>query len=240
MKKIFVLCIFLSLEFVAISQVSHDLWNNLLKQHVSSEGLVDYKSLIKDSLILNQYLNQLERSYPQASWSDNEVKAFWINAYNAYTVKLITLHYPVKGIKEIGGSIPFVNSTWDIKFIKINGDMKDLNNIEHGILRKKFNDPRIHMALVCASKSCPILRKEAYTGERLNEQLDDQARNFLKNSFRNKITSSNAQISMLFKWYKGDFRKMGGVKSFINKYSVVKITDNTKISHLKYDWNLNE
>ena len=234
------MCLFLSLEFVAYSQVSHELWNELLKKHVSSEGLVNYKSFIKDSLILDKYLNLLESNYPQARWSDNEVKAYWINAYNAYTVKLIILHYPVKGIKEIGGSIPFVNSTWDIKFIRINGEKKDLNNIEHGILRKKFDDPRIHMSLVCASKSCPILRNEAYNGERLDKQLDDQARNFLKDNFRNKITASNAQISLIFKWYGRDFRKLGGVKSFINKYSAVKITDNTKITHMEYDWNLNE
>jgi hypothetical protein len=117
----------------------------------------------------------------------------------------------------------------------------DLNNIEHGQLRKNFDDPRIHMALVCASKSCPILLNEAYTADNLNEQLNRQARAFLADPFRNKITAENAQLSMLFKWYGMDFNKKGNtVRSFINEHAKVKLLPDAKISYLSYDWGLND
>ena len=167
--------------------------------------------------------------------------AFWINVYNAFTVKLIVLNLPVKSIKDLGGSIYKVNTPWDIKFIKIGSKTYDLNNIEHKILRKKFKDPRIHFALNCASVSCPKLRNEAYVSSKLNKQLDEQTKYFINNSGKNIIKGDEAQLSKLFSWYRMDFKDGDGtVIDFINRYSNKKIDVRAKISYLEYDWNLND
>lgn len=228
------------------AQVSptHEVFDALLKKNVSSEGKVNYKGFIKDSVVLNQYLNQLSKSRPnEKTWTKQEQMAYWINAYNAFTIKLILKYYPIKSIKDIGSSIqiPFVNTPWDIKFINIGNEKLDLNSIEHAKLRKQFDDPRIHMALVCASKSCPILLNEAYTATQLDQQLTRQTKAFLADFFRNKITPDKPQLSSIFNWYGMDFSKNGGsVTSFVNTYSSVKIKPKAKISYLDYDWGLNE
>ena len=223
---------------------SHSLFNKLLAKNVSSDGRVNYKGFAKDSLEFNQYLKILTSNPPnEKTWTREEQMAYWVNAYNAFTIKLITRYYPLKSIKDIGSSIqiPFVNTPWDMKFIVIGKEKMDLNNIEHGILRKKFNDPRIHMVLVCASKSCPVLLNEAYDPRRLDEQLTKQTKIFLEDAKRNKVAADQAQLSMIFKWYAMDFDKNGNsVRSFINSYSTKKINSETEISYLDYDWNLNE
>ncbi|MDQ6757793.1 MAG: DUF547 domain-containing protein [Bacteroidota bacterium] len=244
MKKIFlfITCIFLAVHTFAQKPPSHVQWDKLLKKNVNNVGLVNYKEFQKDRTELDAYLKTLSDNAPQTGWSENEQKAYWINAYNAFTISLILQHYPVKSIKDIGAAIqiPFVNTPWDIKFISIAGKKYDLNNIEHGMLRKKFNDPRIHFAINCASYSCPALRNEAYTADRLDRQLDDAARNFLNDQMKNRISPDKAGLSKIFSWYKGDFTKNGSLADFINKYSQTKINANTKINYLDYNWSLNE
>lgn len=248
MKKALILMILISSvskkSFSQSTTPSHTIYNKLLQKNVTADGKVNYKSFIKDSLELNQYLKILSTTPPdEKTWSKEEQMTYWVNAYNAFTIKLITEYYPIKSIKDIGSSIqiPFVNTPWDIKFIMIGKEKMDLNNIEHGILRKKFNDPRIHMVLVCASKSCPILLNEAYEPKLLDEQFAKQTKAFLKDNSRNQITPDNPKLSMLFKWYGMDFNKEGGsAVKFINTYSPVKIKPGAKISYLDYDWNLNE
>jgi hypothetical protein len=149
-------------------------------------------------------------------------------------------HYPVKSIKDITGKSNKINTPWDISFITIGGKKYDLNNIEHGILRKRYNDPRIHFALVCASISCPKLRNEAYSGSQLNAQLDDAGKDFLNDDSKNKISADRADLSKYFSWYKEDFAKNGSLADFINKYSTTKINADTKIGSLDYNWSLNE
>lgn len=218
--------------------VSHEIWDSLLRDHVSETGLVDYKGFIKDSIKLNKYLDLLSKNHPnEQNWSKEEQLAYWINAYNAFTVKLIVDHYPTKSIKDIKNGIPFVNTVWDIKFIKIEDRTYDLNNIEHGIIRPKFKDPRIHAAVNCASISCPKLQNRAYTGNKINEQLDQAVRDFLKDESKNKITPDAPQLSSIFKWYSMDF---DSVIDFINKYSNVKINKGAKLEYLDYNWALNE
>ncbi len=227
----------------AQNKISHLEFDALLKKYVAASGKVNYKAFSKDSIALNRYLINLSTTPPGKTWTQSEQMAFWINAYNAFTIKLILKYYPIKSIKDIGSSIqiPFVNTPWDIKFIQIGSEKMDLNNIEHGILRKKFDDPRIHMALVCASKSCPILLNEAYTAEKLDQQLTRQANAFLADPFRNRVSADKPQLSMIFNWYGGDFSKNGGsVTSFINTYSTLKIKSGAKISYIEYDWGLNE
>lgn len=222
--------------------VTHEIWDALLKQYVKKDGFVDYKGFIRDSAKLNQYLNLLSTAHPNdKNWSREEQMAYWINAYNAFTVQLVIRHYPVKSIKDIKNGIPFVNTVWDIKFIKIEGYKYDLNNIEHNILRPVFKDARIHAAVNCASYSCPALRAEAYTAKRLNEQLDDGMRSFINDPLRNRITAEKAEVSEIFKWFKGDFeRDAGTVRKFVNKYLTKPIGDGVDISHIDYDWRLND
>ncbi len=223
---------------------SHAILDKLLKKNVTPDGKVNYKAFIKDSVELNRYLKLLSTNFPnEKTWTKYEQMAYWINAYNAFTIKLICQYYPVKSIKDIGSSIqiPFVNTPWDIKFITIGKEKMDLNNIEHGNLRKKFDDPRVHMALVCASKSCPILLNESYDALRFDEQLAKQTKAFLADPFRNKISADKPQLSMIFKWYGMDFNKNNKtVLSFVNTYSTIKIKPDAKISYIDYDWGLNE
>jgi len=221
---------------------SNALWTKVLKKYVNQSGLVDYKGLLKDRSELNQYLSLLSSNPPSDKWSTNEKKAYWINAYNAFTVKLILDHYPVKSIKDIGPAIqiPFVNTPWAKKFFKIGGEEMKLDEIEHSILRKQFNDPRIHFTLVCASRSCPKLRKEAYEAATLEQQLDDQGRAFLGDRSKNIISTDKLQLSKIFSWFKGDFTKNGSLIDFLNKFSPVRIDKNADIDYLDYNWNLNE
>jgi hypothetical protein len=223
---------------------SHEIYDRLLKKNVTADGKVNYKAFVKDSVELNKYLAILSITPPdEKTWSKNEQMVFWINAYNAFTIKLVTKYYPIKSIKDIGTGIqiPFVNTPWTVRFFKIGTERMDLDNIEHGRLRKKFDDHRVHMALVCASKSCPILLNEAYDAKRMDEQLAKQARAFLADPFRNKMSADKPQLSKLFSWYGGDFNKNGGsVRSFVNAHSDIKIKPEAKISYLDYDWGLNE
>lgn len=220
--------------------ISHSIWDSLLQKHVSEAGWVDYPGFIADSNTLNQYLDLLSSAHPNdKNWSEDEQLAYWINAYNAFTVKLIIDHYPVKSIKDIKKGIPFVNTVWDIKFINIEGHEYDLNNIEHGIIRAHFDEPRIHFAVNCASVSCPPLLHYAYTPEKLDQQLTSQARRFLADESRNKV--SEGKVSSIFTWFKGDFKgEAGSLVAYINKYAPVQLDTDTKLEFLDYDWNLNE
>ncbi|PJJ59519.1 DUF547 domain-containing protein [Hymenobacter chitinivorans] len=227
----------------AAATVDHGAFDKLLKKYVTEKGLVNYKAWKADQGPLNQYLAQLSKNPPAAGASKAEQMAFWINAYNAYTIRLILDHYPLQSIKDIGTKIqiPFVTTPWAAKFFSIGGEKMSLDNIEHGILRKKYNDPRIHFALVCASISCPRLRTEAYTAAKLDDQLDDQGRDFLNNPAKNKPGKTSAQLSKYFDWYKGDWSENGqSVTSWVNKYATTKLDKNAAISFLDYNWQLNE
>lgn len=224
--------------------VSHQIWDRLLKKHVDEKGLVDYKGLKNDQTELRNYLELLGKAAPnKKSWTRDEQLAYWINAYNAFTVELILNHYPVESIKDIGSGplITFVNSPWDIKFIEIGNKKLDLNNIEHGIIRKDFDDSRVHFALVCAARSCPELRNEAYTGAKLDRQLEEEAISFINNTARNKITEGKIKISKYFDWYAGDFEADGkSIIDYLNQFSKTKISKNAAVEFLDYDWKLNE
>lgn len=221
----------------------HQLWDQLLKKHVDSAGHVSYKGFIADSTLLNQYLELLSNNPPNLStWTEGEQLAYWINAYNAFTVKLIVDNYPVESIRDLNPTlyVPLLNTVWHIKFFSIGGKKFNLDEIEHTILRKQFNEPRIHFAIVCASYSCPSLRTEAYTAEKIEVQLEDQAIRFINDSNRNKITRQTLELSSIFRWFKGDFTKKGTLIAFLNQYSKVDIDPNAQISFMFYDWSLNE
>jgi Protein of unknown function, DUF547 len=222
--------------------MSHDAWDKLLKKHVSDKGVVSYTGFKKDQIALKAYTDLLASNAPNDKWSKDEKLTYWINAYNAFTVQLIVNHLDkkIKSIKDITGiSIPLVNSPWDIKFIKIGDKTMDLNQIEHGIIRKQFTEARIHFALVCAAKSCPSLRNEAYDAAKLNAQLDDQAVIFLNDATKNKVSKSDIKLSPIFNWYEGDFTAKMPLKDWAAKYAKTKPEGVQKVSFLDYDWALN-
>ncbi len=206
--------------------ISHEIWNDLLKKHVDAKGFVDYAGFKKDQIELKKYLTLLENNAPGDKWSKDEKLAYWINAYNAFTIQLIldNTQHKIKSIKDIGDKIkiPFVNTPWDVKFINIGGKKMDLNNIEHGIIRKDFNEPRIHFALVCAAKSCPPLRNEAYIAAKLNQQLDDQGVDFLNDSYKNQVSAKEAKLSNIFKWYGSDFKDKAPILDGIQSIKKIK------------------
>lgn len=219
--------------------ISHTQWTELLNSNVDESGKVNYKGFITEEGKFDVYLSLLSKNPPGSSWTENEKLAYWINAYNAFTVKLVIDNYPLKSIKDIGGAVTMLNSSWDIKFFQIGGVDFDLNTIEHEIIRKQFDEPRIHFAINCASISCPKLRNEAYVAEKLDEQLEEQAIGFLHNPLKNKISEKESKVSPLFNWFLGDFTKNGTLSDFIQKYHS-KFNEENDIEYLDYDWFLNE
>jgi len=223
--------------------IDHGGWEALLLQHVDEEGMVDYQGFKRDRKHLGIYLGLLSNNAPNDKyWSRNDQLAYWVNAYNAFTVELVLRYYPVESIKDIGSSIqvPFVNTPWDIKFIKIAGKEYDLNNIEHNILRKYFKEPRVHFAVVCAAQSCPRMRQQAYSGQNVQELLEEDARQFINDSTRNKLSREKVSLSKIFDWYKEDFTDGQSLIDYLNQYSKVQIDKNAEVDYLEYVWGLNE
>lgn len=215
-----------------VPKASHDAWDGLLKKYVSADGKVNYQGFKTSKSELESYLEHLSQNPVQSSWSRNEQMAYWINAYNAFTVKLIVDNYPVNSIMDLHGGKP-----WDVKWIKLGNKTYSLNNIEHDILRPQFNEPRIHFAVNCAAKSCPPLLNRAWRANTLNSTFDQQAKSFINNPKYNKISAKQVQISKIFEWYASDF---GNIISYLNKYADTTIKANAKVSYLEYDWALNK
>lgn len=213
--------------------IDHSAWNTLLITHVTADGKVNYQEFIKDKVQLNDYLQYLGEHIPDKSWSENETLAYWINAYNAFTIALIIEHYPVKSIVDI-------KNAWDIDFIHLGNKTFTLNDIEHQIIRKEFNEPRIHFVLVCAAISCPILLNEAYTPDKLEQQLQQQGKEFINDPSKNSITQKKAKVSQLFNWFADDFTKNGSLNDYLNQFSKIKLDPNARVDFLEYNWDLNE
>ncbi len=212
-------------------KISHSTFNVLLSTYVNDLGVVNYPGF-KGNESFQAYLSALSAAKPNNNnWSKNEKLAFWINAYNAFTIKLINDNWPVKSIRDI-------SNPWKQKNINIGEDVYDLNSIEHEILRK-MQEPRIHFAIVCASYSCPRLLNEAYKAKKIESQLEAQTISFINDSKRNKITDKDAGLSRLFKWFKSDFTAKGTLIEYINKYSAVKINKDASVNYLIYNWSLN-
>ncbi len=211
---------------------SHDAWDKLLQQYVTADGKVNYGGLKKDKAKLEAYLKTLEENPPQDGWSRGEKMAFWINAYNAATIKLIVDNYPVSSITKLEGGKP-----WDVKRVKIGGKAYSLDAIENDILRPQFKDPRIHFAVNCAAQSCPPLLNRAWTAANLESNFEKQAKAFINNSRFNKISAKSVQVSKIFEWYGSDF---GNLVTYLNKYATTKINAGAKVAFLEYDWALNQ
>ena len=247
----FILSVFVTMP--AIAGDSHKPFTEILSEHVK-DGLVNYKALCEDKK-LEQYIEQLANTNPDTMASKEAQLAFWINAYNAYTLKVICDNYPVKSINDLhfGGLIigtVLKKTIWDADFVIINKKRLSLNTIEHKIIRPKFKDARIQFALVCAAISCPELRAEAYEGEKLDEQLNDQARKFLANPKDNSFDTDKkvAYLSKIIDWYAGDFGDNDAeILLYLAQFLPADIADDIKanpnawkIKHNSYDWSLNE
>ena len=223
--------------------ISHEFWNQVLGKYVNVSGLVNYQGLKEDPEILLNYLALLRSNRPnEVRWNRKERLAYWINLYNAFTLKLIIDHYPLESIKDIGSmiQIPFINSPWDIETIDFGNEKISLNYVEHQILRKFFEEPRIHFAINCASISCPNLRNEAYVAANIDAQLADQAQRFLKDSTKNIITSESLYLSRIFQWFSRDFDVHQTLYENLSIWSGVSINNSATKQFMDYDWSLNE
>lgn len=210
----------------------HSDWGNLLEKYVDNEGNVNYQGFKNDITKLDAYLDKLAQSPPSNDWSKNVRLAYYINLYNAATVKLIVDNYPIKSIKDIP-------SRWKKKWISIGKEVTSLNDIEHEVLRK-MNESRIHFAINCASYSCPKLLNVAFTPQSMERLLSKTAVDFVNDKKRNRFDHKTAQLSKIFKWYKSDFTDDLSLLEYINKYLENPIDKDAKIGYLDYDWSLNE
>ena len=229
-KHLFVSLFFTFSTFIITAQPSHDAFDTLLKKYVSADGKVNYKSFKSDKTALDSYIKTLSDNAPQDSWSKNDKMAYWINAYNASTIKLIIQNYPLSKITDLDGG-----KTWDVKRLSFGGKKLSLNDIENQILRP-MGDARIHFALNCAAKSCPPLYNEAFTAANLNDCLELRTKQFI-NSSANSLKSNEIKVSKIFDWYGKDF---GNVAAFVSKYAKTKVSKTAKVSFGEYDWRLNE
>jgi len=229
---------------------THIIWNTILQQYTQN-GRIDYVRLkTAGQENLNSYLRTLEAVCAEqyVSWSRDEQLAFWINAYNAYTIKLIIDNYPVKSVRSIG-LLPL--AAFRKSFIPLRwyyGKDLSLNDIENGILRAIFQEPRIHFAIVCASKGCPSLRSEAFHPMDLERQLEESARAFIRDPSKNRFdpNAGTLYLSKLFDWFKKDFEAAAGsIREYVARYledtaaSQVAM-EKSRIRFLDYDWSLNE
>jgi len=249
----FMLAAFVSHPSYCEAADNHGIFTELLSAHVD-QGEVDYKNLCQDNN-LDLYIEQLSNTDPEKILMREAKLAFWLNAYNAYTLKIICDNYPLKSISELhtGGLIfgsVIRRTVWHKKLVTINNELTSLDHIEHKIIRPIFKEPRIHFAVVCAAKGCPPLRNEAYEAERLDEQLADQAEVFLSQKDKNNfdLKTKTARISPIFSWFKKDFiSESGGVLEYLVPFMNAEIGASIKndpkswrIKYTKYDWSLNE
>ncbi len=237
--KRFVFLVLLVFSFLQVQNLHaeglHAPFDAVLKKYVS-HGYVKYGALKSDRAGLDAYLDSLAKISRSTynTLSQHERLAYLINLYNAATLKLIIDNYPVKSIKDIGSTF---SSPWKIKVVRYFGKLITLDNLEHDIIRREFREPRIHLALVCAARSCPPLRSEVYRGEQLSTQLDDQGQKFFNGPHGVRVDHSKKRVylSSILKWYKEDF---ASVVAFAQRYSKQRF-DDYKVSYLDYDWALN-
>lgn len=211
----------------------------ILNDHVKN-GRVDYAKLITNSvgldLVLVEFAGVSNDEFN--SWDKKKQLAYLINLYNAATLDLIVNNYPLGSIKDIG-------KPWDKKIVNLHDDTISLNHLEHEVIRKNYKEPRIHFALVCAAKGCPVLISDPYAGEKLESQLEGSTKVFLSESDKNKIDDATQVmvVSPIFDWFADDFSaKPGSVVAFIAPYYSKNPEDlkSYQIKYTNYDWSLND
>ena len=235
---------------VSFDQIDHTVWDQLLKTYVNEQGMVDYKAWkasAKATQQLDGYLAELSRGDSTAASSRESKLAYWINAYNAVTVKGILEVYPTTSIRNHTAKLWGYN-IWKNLRLRVGDDPINLNDIEHEVLRK-MNEPRIHFAIVCASIGCPRLLNEAYVADRLEEQLATNSRHFFAQSqnFRADKKGNTVYLSSILSWFGEDFgdsqaavlKRIGpylpsdDLRSFVAKQGI-------RVRYTDYDWGINE
>ena len=236
-------------------------WETLLQKHVKwlpdgKQSRIDYRGFAQDRSALQAVLAQWSAVTPAqfAAFSRDQQMAFLINAYNGFTAELILTKYP--GLKSIKDAGSLIQSPWKNKFFTLLGEPRHLDWIEHEQLRPKYNDPRVHAAVNCASIGCPALRPDAFTAGKLDNQLSDGMLRFMGDRTRNRYSaqSGKVEVSSIFKWFREDFEK--GQRGFTKLEDVFafyadQLTDDpagrdklraktVSISFLDYDWSLND
>ena len=235
----------------------HSAWDRVLKQYEAEAGRVDYAALRANREEFDRYIVQIAarspESHPQDFPSREAQLAYWINAYNALTVRGVIDNWPTKSVRDLGFLFGFFRRS----DYTVGGKKVSLNTIEHDVIRKQFSEPRVHFALVCASLGCPKLRREAYVPERLEQQLEDGARHFI-NEARNLAVDSAGQrvtVSKIFDWYGGDFEKYvkarglsktaSPILDYVLQYandanqSAILALKSPKVDYADYSWEIN-
>lgn len=228
--------------------VSHAAWGQFLARYVrpgaGGVNLVDYRGVAPaDRQALKSYIASLEAARPTAMNRDAAM-AYWINLYNAATVDVILDNYPVDSIRKIGGGF-FSSGPWDDKVVTVEGRALSLNDIEHGILRPIWNDPRIHYAVNCASIGCPNLMTQPFTSANLAGMLDQSARAYVNHPRGARVQNGRLTVSKIYDWYKVDFGNSdAGVIAHLRQYAsgslAAALGGVSSISGTEYDWSLNQ
>jgi hypothetical protein len=252
MKKVEILIISLVLllmSVIPIAAFDFSDWDALIKKHVSPKKVdgvminaVNYKNLKNDENF-KKLISRLNSVRENSLKTREDKLVFWINTYNILSAKMVADRFPIKSIKDAGS---LFSPVWKKPAGRVAGKERTLNEIEHEILRK-MNDPRIHVAIVCASVSCPDLRMEAFTADKLNEQLSDQMERFLRSSkkgMRMDKKKKRVYLSSIFKWFKGDFESRGGVLKVISNYVSPEaakelMSPGIDVSYFDYNWGIN-
>ena len=227
------------------TEFDHSKFDQILKAYVDTEGRVDYNGIAADNTF-RQYMRSLENAKADALSRDGQL-AFWINAYNAVTIDKVIKWKPKKSVRET-----LIPGVWTgTKFFTsrqhtVAGQRLSQDDIEHEILRKRFQDPRIHFAIICASSSCPVLPQFAYTAENVQMKLEDETRKYLNSErgLRIDYVENTIQLSKLFDWFAGDFESKSGsvinfIKPFLDEKAVAFLDRKPKMSYIPYDWALN-
>jgi hypothetical protein len=220
----------------------HSRFDALLRTHVDADGFVDYAALKDAQGELDAYVGSLDAA-PFEELGRDEKLALLINAYNAFTLRLILDHWPLASIRDIPAA-----QRWDAPRWRLAGETLSLNQIENERIRPRFREPRIHFALVCAARGCPPLRAEAYTGARLESQLLNQARRVHADDrwLRFDPSTGELRLTEIYKWYESDFRQAAGsVPEHVALHAppvraALDASQRVEVLWIPYDWSLNE
>ncbi len=231
-------------------RLDHGAWDQFLKRHVgtSADGVnrVDYAGVgAADRKSLQDYIGALE-GIAVGTLGRDQQKAYWINLYNALTVRVILDHYPVASIRKINISPGiFSSGPWGNKLVTVEGEKVSLDDMEHRILRPVWNDPRVHYALNCAAIGCPNLQRRAFTAADMDAVLDRAARGYVNHRRGARVESGKLYVSSIYEWFKADFGASDrGVIEHLRRYADPELAAQLKgiggITDDDYDWALNE
>jgi hypothetical protein len=246
---------------------SHEAFDRVLRRYVDDKGLVDYAALKKNPQELERYYHTISHyspdSHPALFPTEAHRLAYWINAYNASSIKIVLTHYPILSVLDVKTPFPFFflpdgAGFFAFQRLSFGGGTTNLYYLENGVIRKRFAEPRVHFALNCSALGCPKLPRLAFTGENLDEELDREARKFLSEERNLKLDHKEKAIylSEIFDWYRGEFlswykKRFPGKKATLVNYIILylpreradelkRLASSYKVRFIPYDWRLND